>query len=187
MPVMCWGFITAFRLILLFQPPLCSVLLISVDFSGPEAVVSVTVSHYGILEGDFLKHYLVAQSLVLFNIMVMLLDVFLTVFHLIKDARIKGETLDVSKLLEPAVDFVCAAMVVVYVCLMFQQKPMSAQSTALILNSLEGIPWSSPNVLLQVFLCMSFKHDSIHASTLPLLGQSTQCEDELWGTMKSRK
>ena len=123
--------------------------MISVDFSGPEAEVSVSVSHYGILEGANLDQYLVAQSLVLFNIMVMLLDVCLTVYEFIKDAR-SEERLDTSKLLEPVVDFLCAAMVVVYVILMFQQKPKSAESTALILNSLDGIPWSSPDVVLEV-------------------------------------
>jgi hypothetical protein len=120
------------------------VLILSVDFSGPEAQVSIQVSHYGILEGLQLTQYLVTQSLVLFNILIMLVDVAHAVSR-----EVRSSKYDVTKLIEPFVDFMCAALVIIYVILMFRSVPGSASSAAKVLQGLEGIPWSNPDVRLQ--------------------------------------
>ena len=134
-------------------------LILSVDFSGPEAQVSIQVSHYGILEGLQLTQYLVTQSLVLFNILIMLVDVAHAVSR-----EVRSSKYDVTKLIEPFVDFMCAALVIIYVILMFRSVPGSASSAAKVLQGLEGIPWSNPDVRLQVKSCVRSAHDSLHDS-----------------------
>jgi len=148
------------RLTLLPYPLVSLVLILSVDFSGPEAEVSISVSHYAILEGAKLTQYMVAQSLVLFNILIMLGDIASAVYSFIGEVR-SGE-FNVNKMIEPLVDFMCAAMVIVFIILMFRSLPGSAASTTQVLKGLEGIPWSNPDVQLKVTSRMCFAPDSVH-------------------------
>ena len=156
-------------------------LILSVDFSGPEAQVSIQVSHYGILEGLQLTQYLVAQSLVLFNILIMLVDVAHSVTR-----EVRSSKYDVTKLIEPFVDFMCAALVIIYVILMFRSVPGSAASAAQVLKGLEGIPWSNPDVRLQVKSCVRLAHDSVYDSAtkfLMLLRRPHMHQDQILETI----
>jgi ABC-type Na+ efflux pump permease subunit len=146
------------RLTMLPYPLVSLVLILSVDFSGPEAQVSISVSHYAILEGAHLTLYMVVQGLVIFNVLIMLGDIAFAVYGFIGDYR--SGKYDKNKLIEPFIDFMCAGAVVVYVFLMMQSMRGSADSTAQVLQGLEGIPWSNPAMQLQVNSRMRFAHDS---------------------------
>lgn len=168
----------SFRLTLLPQPLVSSVFILSVDFSGPEAQVSIRVSHYGILEGLQLVKYLVAQSLVIFNVLIIFLDVANSVRTIVRS----GEY-DVTKLIEPFVDFICAALVILYVTLMFRSVPGSAESAAHVLKGLEGIPWSNPDVQLQVKSCVRYAHDSAKLLLLIISRRPHMHQDQILETI----
>ena len=107
---------------------------------------SVVVQHYGILEGDRLKHYVIMQGLVFFMILVLCLDAFFVASRLKKEWR--HEDLQASAIFEPCSDLVCCALLLWYVTQSLQRQLASKDATVDVLNQLDNIPWSSASVAL---------------------------------------
>ena len=104
------------------------------------------VQHYGILEGDSLKNYVIIQGFVLLMILVLCLDALVVASRLKKEWR-HGE-LQASALFEPCSDLVCCALLLWYVIQTLPRQLASKDKTEDILNQLDAIPWSSASVAL---------------------------------------
>jgi hypothetical protein len=135
-------------LLVFFTPKegLTSVLTISADMSGPSNVeIGFELKHYGILENDKLTLFLIFQSIVLVNVMIMMVDAIVTVLGQI---RLGFGDMDVMAVLECLTDLMCGALVIVYIALRFPAEISSAQTVKDILGVLDDIPWASPDVPL---------------------------------------
>ena len=123
-------------------------LTIGADFSGAEsAETSVDVSHYGIVEGDNLRRYILVQSFVLLNIVIMAFTIFSSIQSFV-GAWCRGDH-EWTDLIEPSMDLMVCVLVVVFIVLMVEQKLQSAEQSALIVDSLTSIPWGDPTIPLQ--------------------------------------
>jgi Ca2+/Na+ antiporter len=113
------------------------------DFSGSNACkTSVAVSHYAIIEGKKLHQYLVVQSLVLANIVFMLVDACYVSLRVWKGGW------NLSAIGHIISDVLCCVLVLGYIALMFQTKPMSADEAEKILEGLDGIPWDNSSITI---------------------------------------
>jgi hypothetical protein len=133
-------------LLVFFTPKegLTSVLTISADMSGPSNVeVEFELKHYGILEEDSLTWYLVIQSIVLFNVSIMMFDALFSVI-----STIRTGAMDMMVIIESITDLMCGTLVIVYIILRFPAQISSAQTVKDILGVLDDIPWASPDVPL---------------------------------------
>ena len=133
-------------LLVFFTPKegLTSVLTISADMSGASNVeVEFELKHYGILEEDNLTWYLAIQSIVLFNVSIMMLDALFSVI-----GTIRTGAMDMMVVIESITDLLCGTLVIVYIILRFPAQISSAQTVKDILGVLDDIPWASPDVPL---------------------------------------
>ena len=143
------------EIVLVFFTPqsgLVTILNVSADLSGPSNIaVTTAVEHFGLLEGDNLRLYLVVQSLVLVNVSIMLFDAFRQFAKFVKAWQRGAHHLGsvAHALLVPAVDVFSAVLVLVYIVLVFRDVTGSAEQAANILDRLDSIPWSSATVELQ--------------------------------------
>ena len=108
---------------------LTTVLNIHADFSAAVAAsVSFEVMHFGILEGDKLFMYLIVQSLVLFNVVVLVVDAIWSAWTVI-DGLEAGEAWPFEHLFEPFTDVFSAMAIIAYVVLRFPPIIASASVT----------------------------------------------------------
>ena len=125
------------NLVFVFYTPregLTSVLNIIADFSqSVGAEVSFEVMHYGIVDGQKLLMYLIAQSLVLVNVAVMTFDAISGIAKLVRERK-KRPRFSYRKLVEPLTDLLCGIAVVVYICLRFPAIISTAPFTKSILS-----------------------------------------------------
>ena len=83
------------------------------------------------------------QTIVLALVIVLLMDSIRVIYNTLREAEYNWH-----EVVDPLLDVLCGILVLMYVLLMLQEKIASAASTSGILDSLEGIPWSSSSVVL---------------------------------------
>ena len=84
---------------------------LAADFTGMDTIKgTVSVDHYGILEGPGLTLYFIMQSVVLVNLAIMLFDVFSGIRSAVNEYWSLGE-FPWGKLTEPFIDLSCASLV----------------------------------------------------------------------------
>ena len=141
----------AVKVVLVFFTPskgIVTILELAADFTGMDTIKgTVSVDHYGILEGPGLTLYFIMQSVVLVNLAIMLFDVFSGIRSAVNEYWSLGE-FPWGKLTEPFIDLSCASLVLVYIVMKIPRKLNSASETANILGALDQIPWSSSDVPL---------------------------------------
>ena len=139
------------RIILVFYTPqygITSNVLITAKFHGSQgARVDYELLHYEIIEGTKLGLYIFVQSLVIFNLAAMLVEVINNLRTLYVEAKL-GISISKAKLVTPVLDLLAFLLILVYVCLRIVDKAGAASTAEAILSDLDGIEWSSPQITL---------------------------------------
>ena len=101
------------------------------------------MKHYGILEEENLITYLVIQSIVVVNVIIMMVDAIMTVKRTCTSGFINR-----MLVLEGITDVLCGGLVVAYIILQFPGQIQSASQVKRVLGSVDDIPWGSASVQL---------------------------------------